>query len=396
MGDRGVSWKTYDKFLKKIYYKPASPASFSSLSKLWLHVKSRDDKPEGLTKAAVQKWLLYQDTASVYTRQRQRFPREKIIVSDIDQAWDVDLADLGMLKEYNDQIVFLVVMIDLLSRFCWVRPVKTKKASEVRDAIADVFKTDGRIPSRLRSDKGKELDNKLVHQLLKEHDVHYFTTFSETKANYAERMIKTLKQKLFKYMYDKQTYRYIDVLQDIVTSYNNTIHRSIAMTPADVTEENALEVYMRVYMPYVNKTAAKVPKFAFKIGDTVRVAYKKEKFDRSYYEQFSEELFTIRFRIPSHPPRYLLMDGLGENIDGSFYEEELHFVPKDDDREYKIEKVLKYRKVGRQPREALVKWYGYSSKYNSWLPATQVKRYSAGGEDKSRIQRGKKKGSKKK
>ena len=327
----------------------------------------------------MQKWLSYQDTASVFTQQKTKFPRERIVVSDLDQAWDIDLADLGMLREYNDQTVFLVVMIDLLSRFCWVRPVKTKKATEVRDAIADVFKSSGRIPKRLRSDKGKELDNKVVFQLLQEHDVHYFTTFSEKKANYAERMIKTLKQKLFKYMYDKQTYRYIDDLQDLVTSYNETVHRSIGMSPADVTKENALEVYMRVYMPHVNKVAAVQPKYKFQIGDTVRVAYKKEKFDRSYYEQFSEELFTIRFRIASHPPRYLLMDGLGENIEGSFYEEELHFVPEDDKREYKIEKVLKYRKVGRRRREALVKWYGYSNKYNSWLPATQVKNYRSGG-----------------
>jgi len=396
MGRSSPSDKVVDKYLKAIYYNPASGGSFSSLDKLWGYIKSQGDSPTGLTKSAVQKWLLYQDTASVYTQKRRKFPRERIIVSDIDQAWDMDLADLSMIKEYNDNVAFLVVFIDLLSRFCWVRPVKSKKATEVRDAIADVFAVDKRIPSRLRSDKGREIDNKLVRELLDKHDVHYFTTFSDKKANYAERVIQTLKGKLFKYMYNKQTYRYIDVLQDLVTSYNSTVHKSISMAPVDVTEDNALDVYMKFYMPHVNKVAKQHQAFAFEVGDTVRIAYSTDKFTRSYYETFSEELFEVRFRIPSSPPRYLLRDSLGADIKGSFYAQELHFVPKDDMREYKIEKVVKYRKLGRRPREALVKWYGYSEKHNSWLPASHVKRYQAGGESRGVQKGGAKKRRKKK
>ena len=366
-----------EKYLKEIYYAPKSPGSFSSLHKLWAYIKTRGDKPSILTKAKVKEWLVYQDTASVYTPARVRFPRERIIVSARDQAWDADLADLGSLKQYNDGVTFILVLIDLLSRFCWLRPLQSKKGREVRDAIANVFETDGRVPQRMRTDRGRELDNKLVRELLTDNDVHYYTTFSETKANYAERVIKTIKSRLFKYMYDRQTYRYIDVLQDIASSYNNTVHTSIGMPPAEVTESNDLDLYMRVYMPYVNKIARQTPKYSFNVGDTVRIAYGKEKFSRSYNEQFSEELFTVRFRIPSIPPRYLLEDSLGENIEGSFYEKELKYVPPDDDREFKIDEVIKYRKVKGRAREALIKWYGYSPKFNSWIPASQVKQYES-------------------
>jgi len=268
-------------------------------------------------------------------------------------------------------------MIDLLSRFCWVRGLKSKKATEVRDAIADVFQSDGRVPQRLRSDKGRELDNRLVKQLLEEHDVHYYTTFSETKANYAERVIKTIKSRLFKYMYDRQTYRYVDILQNVISSYNNTPHSSIKMRPSEVTEDNDLDLYMRVYMPYVNKTARQQPHFSFRVGDTVRISYGKEKFSRSYQEQFSEELFTVRYCIHSFPPRYLLSDSLGHNIEGSFYEQELQYVPPDDEREFKVDKVLKYRKLKGRAREALIRWYGYGPKFDSWIPASQVKRYKS-------------------
>ena len=367
----------HDKYLQSIYYNPASPASFTSLAKLWHHIKGRSDKPAKLTRVKVKQWLSYQDTGSVHKPSRHSFPRERIIVSARDQAWDTDLADMGALRQHNDGVVFILVMIDLLSRYCWLRPLKSKKAHDVRDAIEDVFTSSGRVPGRLRSDKGRELDNKLVKELLDKLDVHYFTTFSETKANYAERVIKTIKGKLFKYMYDKQTYRYIDILQDIANSYNNTVHRSIGVRPSEVTGENDLDLYMRLYMPYVNKIAQQPPKFTFNVGDTVRIAYRKEIFARSYNEQFSEELFTVRFRIPSTPPRYLLADSLGDNIDGSFYEAELNFVPPDDERVYKIDEVLRFRKVKGRGKEALVKWYGYGPMFNSWIPASQVKQYTA-------------------
>jgi len=382
----------FDKYLKAVYYTPKAPGSYSSLGKLWAHIKTLGDKPQKLTRAKVREWLTYQDTASVHKPARHRFPRQRIIVSARDQAWDVDLADLSMLKEHNDGVTFILVMIDLLSRYCWCRSLKSKKATEVRDAIASVFQSDGRVPQRLRSDKGRELDNRLVRQLLDEHNVYYYTTFSETKANYAERVIKTIKTRLFKYMYDRQTYRYIDILQDVISSYNDTPHRSISMRPSDVTEDNDLDLYMRVYMPYVNKTARQEPKFAFSVGDVVRISYGKQKFSRSYQEQFSEELFTVRFRIHSFPPRYLLSDSVGENIQGSFYQEELQYVHPDDEREFKVDQVLKYRKLKGKAREALIKWYGYGPRFNSWIPASQVKEYKSANSSRGGGKGKKKKG----
>ena len=365
----------YDTYLRNIYYNVISPASFSNLNKLWDYIKTEKNKPKNLSKAKLKKWLSYQDTVSVHTPSRLNFPREKIIVSALDQAWDMDLADLGNLKKYNDNITFILVVIDLLSRYCWLRPLKTKKAEEVQQAIKDIFNQDGRKPLRLRSDSGREFNNKILKDYLQTKDVHYFTTFSEKKANYAERLIRTIKGKLFKFMYDRQTFRYVDVLQDIAISYNNTIHSSIKMAPANVTKNNDLELYMQIYMPYVNKIARKAIKFSFNVGDWVRVSHSKHPFSKSYDEQFSEEIFTIRDRISSFPPRYLLEDSLGENIEGSFYEQELVFVPRDDDREYKIEKIIKYRKLN--TKEALVKWYGYSAKFNTWVPVNQVKSYLA-------------------
>ena len=368
-----------DRYLKDIYYDPQSPASFSGVEKLWSHIKYRADKPTGLTKAKIKLWLTYQDTDSVHQQSRKKFPRERIIVSSLDMQWDADLADMSGVKEFNDGVTFILITIDLLSRYCWMRPLKTKKGPEVKTAFADIFDTDRRIPQRLRTDRGKEFYNKNVREYLSSKDVHHFSTSSIQKANYCERLIRTIKQKIYKFMYDRQTFRYIDVLQDIAFSYNHSLHGATGVTPASVTEENDLDLYMRKYMPHVNKMAGETPKFSFNVGDLVRKAYRKGPFSRSYQENFSEEIFKIIYRVNSHPPRYLLADGLENREPGSFYAQQLIKVPDDDHRMYKIEKVIKTRKVGKKKREALIKWYGYSDKFNSWLPESQVKKYQSGG-----------------
>ena len=78
------------------------------------------------------------------------------------------------------------------------------------------------------------------------------------------------------------------------------------------------------------------------------------------------------FVINSHPKRYAIVDGLGEKVEGTFYGKELLIVHPDENREYKLNEVLKYRK---NKKEALVSWYGYSEKFNSWIPSYQIKSY---------------------
>ena len=79
-------------------------------------------------------------------------------------------------------------------------------------------------------------------------------------------------------------------------------------------------------------------------------------------------MFTIHVVHPSDPPVYRLRDDLGELLDGTFYELELQKVSVPVDRVYRVEAVLQRRKVGRR-KEALVKWFGYPSKFNSWIDA---------------------------
>jgi len=223
---------TLDQYLTKIYFDPKHPASYSGPRKVYQLVKKVGYNP---TYKFIKEWIQDQEAYSIHKPARYTFPRQRIVPTDRDNQWDADLMDMQDLKEDNDGVAYLLVVIDLLSRYAWLRPLKSKSASEVKTAFEDIF-SGGRKPEKLRTDKGKEFVNNTLKKYLKDQDIDYFTTQNEGKANYAERLIKTIKNKIIRFITHNNTRRYIDKLQDMVDSYNHTVHRSIGMQPAKVTE----------------------------------------------------------------------------------------------------------------------------------------------------------------
>lgn len=105
------------------------------------------------------------------------------------------------------------------------------------------------------------------------------------------------------------------------------------------------------------------------MGDIVRISALKRTFEREYDERFTRELFIVTNRqLAQGMTVYRLKDYEGENIAGTFYEKEL--VKAYESESYNIEKVL--RKRG---KEVFVKWLGWPSKYDSWIPAADLKNY---------------------
>jgi hypothetical protein len=187
---------------------------------------------------------------------------------------------------------------------------------------------------------------------MKENDVHFFTTYNdETKASIVERFNRTLKTKMWKYFTHRETLMYMDVLPDMVESYNRAVHRSIGMPPAEVTRSNQRTVAKRLYGRKGSRKSCK-----FVPGDRVRLTKAKRTFKKGYLPNWTEELFTIV---------YVVRDDHGEILEGIFYAEELQKVFKRDDV-YKIEIISKKRKKGRRV-QYLVKWLGYPDTFNSWI-----------------------------
>ena len=133
----------------------------------------------------------------------------------------------------------------------------------------------------------------------------------------------------------------MDVLDDLVHSYNNTYHRSIGMAPADVGPHNEEEVRARLYLK-----KPKSYKWKHAVGDRVRITMQRQPFRKGYIGQWSEEIFEIASRLPTVPVTYELRDLAGELIKGRFYEYEVQKVVKSDTEHFDIDRILKTRKRG--------------------------------------------------
>ncbi|CAG2185359.1 unnamed protein product [Mytilus edulis] len=179
---------------------------------------------------------------------------------------------------------------------------------------------------------------------LKNEGIQYFTTQnSETKANYAERVIKTVKNMMYRYFTERRNHKYLDVLQDIVKVYNSTPHRSLNnIQPKDVNKTNEADIWAYMYLKPKKITSKKPRSYHFKANDFVRISYISMLFDRSYDEHFTREIFKVsrRFRMQAIPV-YRIKEYDGTSIKGLFYESEMVKVNKDEDVMWYVEKNSK-------------------------------------------------------
>ena len=145
--------------------------------------------------------------------------------------------------KYNDGYKYLLAVIDVFSKYGWIRALKSKSGIEVATALKDIIDSSGRKPELVWSDKGKEFYNQHVKSL-----VAVYSTGNEEKSSIVERWNRTVKGVTYRYFSSNNTYRYIDVIQQIVDRYNNTKHTSIKMTPVLASmPENQSTVYMNLY-----------------------------------------------------------------------------------------------------------------------------------------------------
>ena len=102
-----------------------------------------------------------------------------------------------------------------------------------------------RKPNIIWVEKGSKFYNNLFKKQLKDNDIVMYSTNNEEKFVIAERFIRTLKNKIYKYMTAISKNVYINTLDDIVKEYNNTYHTTIKMKLADVKDNAYTDVKKR-------------------------------------------------------------------------------------------------------------------------------------------------------
>lgn len=349
--------------LAGVYYDPSNPLSYSGASPFIKHFKSKYHPNQ------LKDWLGSQDTYTLHKPARKRFPRNRYVVYRINELWQADLNDMRGLKEYNDGYGYLLTIIDVFSKKLYTKALRQKTAKEVIRAFTSIFEEFGVKPKNIQSDKGTEFVAKDVRMFLKANKVNYFTTKNpDVKAAVVERVNRTLKSRMWRYLTYKNTYRYIDVLDRLVEAYNNSKHRSIKMAPNEVNVKNSFRVWMNLY-----GSPTKHSKPKYKLGDHVKISKNKGTFEKGYETNWSDETFVIT-RVHKFPiPLYSIKDLNQESIDGMFYEHELQKVLIESDRVYKVDKIVDTRGSGRS-KKYLVKWVGYSDAFNTWIRAEDLKK----------------------
>ena len=174
------------------------------------------------------------------------------------------------ISKENDGFQYILTIIDVFSKKAWAIAIKNKKGSSILDAISPILTK--YTPLFIHADQGNEFFNKELGSFLKKLNIKMYFTNSEVKASIVERFNRTLKEKMWRYFEYSDDYRYIDILDELIDSYNNTYHRSIKCTPNKVTTKNQDKIFSNLYG--YNKKSDFEPNIIqtnFKIGDHVRI-----------------------------------------------------------------------------------------------------------------------------
>ena len=266
------------------------------------------------------------------------------------------------ISKQNGGIRSFFTVIDVFSKFAWAIPVYSKNASALTAAFGQLLKTvNKRHPQLLQTDKRKEFFNSGFKSLMKRHNIKHFANESEQKAAVIQRFNRIIKTRIWTYLSDRGTVRWLDVIQDLVNAYNHSRHRSIGMAPADVQKKYENRLWVRLFGDDNTHLKPQIPQ-----GAMVQASSHKTIFDDGYMLNWTKENFTVS---PEMPPRKgtkshidMFVDYNNDAVKGSLYPEKLQEIL---DNQYRIEKVLRKRTLPDGTKELVVRWEGWPKKYNS-------------------------------
>lgn len=357
------------RILSEYYFNTKHPGSYLGATKLHQILKKK--YPGIFSVNFIKKWLNNQDSYAVQRQVRHKYKTPSVQVAGLNDQADMDLMSVENISKYNDGVKYLLIVIDIFSRFLSVRPLLNKTSQSVLTAIKDVIKI--HKYTKARTDKGSEFSNQYLKRFMKKQGIYLYITQSSSKANYAERVIRTLRSMIFRLLRYQRNYKYIDQLQDIVNSYNNSPHRSLnGLAPSEITKKNETQVWSKLYLKPKKFSTTRLT-FKFNIGDLVRLSYTRHPFRRAYQQQWTTEVFKIKSRVFKQGfALYKIIDLNNAPITGYVNEREMIPVNKTEESLWFIEKILKKRRV-KGKLQYLIRWEGFPKSFDSWIDADQVK-----------------------
>ena len=171
---------------------------------------------------------------------RKNYPRRQTITFGIDDLWQADLVEMHELASKNKKYNYMLTVIDTFSKQAFAIPIKNKTAQAVSQAFEGILKH--RKQNNLQTDQGKEFFNKTFQDLMKQHKINHYHTFSNKKAAIVQRFNRTLKGLMWKKFTELNSHNWLDILDDLIEEYNAGYHRTIKKAPIEVNKSNEGEI----------------------------------------------------------------------------------------------------------------------------------------------------------
>jgi hypothetical protein len=195
---------------------------------------------------------------------------------------------------------------------------------------------------------------------VKEKNINMYHTHSIKKSSIVERVIRTIKSKMFREMSFIGKYSWIGILDKVIQQYNfKDIHRTIKTTPAKV---RGRRIEKHLQKTVYNQEQIIDLRCPFKLNQAVRISKYRTIFAKGYEQNYTSEIFYIDNISLKFPCVYKLRD-YGEKILGKFYRFELIAVKYPD--VFLVEKILK-----KSGNRVYVKFSGY--KKPEWINKSEV------------------------
>jgi len=297
----------------------------------------------------------------------------QVVVNGPNDIWTSDAINLTLYEKdkafagTNDGYMYASVWMDCFTRYAYAVPQKRLTAEATWTAFEEAMAQARAKPRLLWVDQGSDYTSKYFKAKAKAAGITVYHVFTgESKAAMAERLNRTIIERLFRMMTARQSRRWIDILPDVMRWYNDQhVHAALGMTPAaaaKLSPAGQQELWLRQYGHVSESAPATIA-----VGSWVRISRARAAFDKRARDgNWSTEPFEVVRIRNSSPPLYFLRDLLGEDIAGGFYSGELQYVGDERPTTFLVESVLKRRTV-RGQKQVLVRWLGLPPKFDSWI-----------------------------
>ena len=266
--------------------------SRNSVEYLYNRLKAKGHK---ITRQEIKEFLHDREEYQIQ-RPHNKKPHQTVVPNVKNEIWETDLTDMSTLSKHNKGYKWIMVVIDTLTKYLRVVPMKNKTNKTVVQGFKDIF-AKGTKPACIYSDLGSEFTSQMFKDLLEHEQIRISYARVGGMAPNAERVIKSLRAILYKTFQQDNTLNWINIIDDVVKVYNSSINRNLKMSPDDAErkpDEARYNLYLRAWKLREKNSI----ETEFDIGDKVRVALKRRMFEKGIGSRFSKTIYTVEEMLP--------------------------------------------------------------------------------------------------